>query len=181
MEIVVKSRDALPEIAGLGAPLAVVSVSDRPDDFPEVPASCDCRGALRLSFDDVEAGLDLFADGRPVRPFSAHQARQVAAFVLGLPAEVCALVFQCEAGLSRSPAMAAAVSRSMGLDDLRFFRMYIPNRLVYRLVLEQITPIYDRASGEAECGLCGKTFFAHPPHPAFPWLRALCGGRNVKL
>lgn len=179
MEIFVKSRDTLPEMAGLGAPLALVSVSDHPDDFPEVPA-CDCRRVLRLSFDDVEGDLNFFA-GHSARPFSAHQARQVAAFVLGLPDDVRTLVFQCEAGVSRSPAMAAAVSRFMGLDDLRFFRRHMPNRLVYRLTLEQITPIYDRASGEAVCGLCGKAFLAHPQHPAFPWLAALCDGRNAKL
>jgi len=137
MEIVVKSRGALPEIAGLGAPLALVSISDCPDDFPEVP-TCDCRGVLRLSFEDVEGDFDFFADKPAARPFTARHARQVADFVRGLPEEIRTLVFQCEAGVSRSPAMAAAVSRSMGLDDLRFFRLYVPNRLVYRLVLEQM-------------------------------------------
>ena len=132
-----KSRGALPEIAGLGAPLALVSISDYPDDFPEVP-TCDCRGVLRLSFEDVEGDFDFFADKPAARPFTARQARQVADFVRGLPEEIRTLVFQCEAGVSRSPAMAAAVSRSMGMDDLRFFRLHMPNRLVYRLVLEQM-------------------------------------------
>jgi predicted protein tyrosine phosphatase len=179
MEIIVKSRGALPEIAGLGAPLALVSISDFPDDFPEVP-TCDCRTVLRLSFEDVEGDFDFFEDKPAARPFTAHQARQVAAFVRGLPAGVRTLVFQCEAGVSRSPAMAAAVSRFLGMDDLCFFRLHMPNRLVYRLVLEQITPLWDRASGDAAC-VCGKLFRAHPQHPAFPDLTALCDGRNVKL
>jgi len=180
MRILVKSRETLRELSEADGVVAIVSVSDDPDDFPDVPENCDCRHALRLHFHDAETGLDVFSNSE-VRPFAASQAREVAAFVIGLPENTDTLVFQCELGLSRSAGMAAAVARWMGKDDLQFFKDRLPNRLVYRMVLEQIDPECERAGGGSVCSECGKTYADHPGHPAFPWLTALCGGRNVKL
>ena len=42
-------------------------------------------------------------------------------------------VFQ---GMSRSPAVAAAISKCLGFDERTFHRQYQPNRYVYRLVVE---------------------------------------------
>ena len=45
------------------------------------------------------------------------------------------IVVQCEQGMSRSPAVAAAICKGMGGDDQRFWRNYSPNRYVYEVVL----------------------------------------------
>ena len=112
--------------------------------------------------------------------YTPAHARSVAAFVLG-SLDVDVIVFQCEAGVSRSAAMAAAMARHIGLDDMRFFRDYLPNRLVYRLTLEQLDPQVERAGGDVVCGACDKTYYDHPNHPAFPWITVLCDDSNVKL
>ena len=189
MRILVKSREALQKLSGEDGVIAVVSISDDPDDFPAVPPSCDCHSVLRLHFDDIEINFNVdepswWADEkfRTLAAFTVDQARDVAAFVLGLPSHIDSLVFQCEAGVSRSAGMAAAVSRRLGKDDMQFFRRYLPNRLVYRLILEQTNPNnYVQASCEAICDKCGQPYAKHSIHPVFPWLTALCDGRNVKL
>jgi len=181
MRILVRSRETLQQLSGAEGAVAVVSISDDPDDFPIPPPSCDCRSMLRLHFSDVETDFDAFGQERPPKAFTADQAREIAAFVVGLPEDIDSLVFQCELGVSRSAGMAAAVARWLGQDDLRFFRGHLPNRLVYRLVLEQIDPECVRAGGGAICETCGKPYAGHGRHPAFPWMTVLCDGRNVKL
>jgi len=180
MRILVRSRESLHHLDETDGAVAVVSISDDASDFPVVPSACDCRDVLRLHFEDIETSFDAFG-GKPPKAFTADQAREVAAFVGRLPGDIDSLVFQCEAGISRSAGMAAAVARWLGQDDLRFFRDHLPNRLVYRLMLEQIDPDCVRAGGGAVCEECGKTYAEHRKHPAFPWMTALCDGRNVKL
>jgi hypothetical protein len=43
----------------------------------------------------------------------------------------------CELGMSRSPAVAAAICLGLGEDSTRFFEEYQPNQFVYRLVLAE--------------------------------------------
>ena len=46
------------------------------------------------------------------------------------------MVVRCEMGMSRSPDIAAAITRDLGGDDDAFLREYLPNRYVYDLMLE---------------------------------------------
>ena len=43
----------------------------------------------------------------------------------------------CEAGISRSAGAVAALSKVINGDDSYFFKMFLPNRLVYRLILQE--------------------------------------------
>ncbi len=45
-------------------------------------------------------------------------------------------LIHCEAGLSRSPAVAAALSRIYYSDDGPWFEFDFPNHLVYQLLIE---------------------------------------------
>lgn len=135
MRILVKSRDSLVDLASERGRVAIVSISDDPDDFPDIP--CDCLCILRQHFHDVEVAFSVFQDA-PIAAFTEAQATEVAGFVSSLPSEVETLVFQCEAGISRSAAMAAAVARHLGQDDMPFFRNHVPNRRVYRMTLEAL-------------------------------------------
>ena len=155
MKILVKGRDTLRELVS-EQPAAIVSISDDPKDFPDIPG-CTCFAVvLRQHFHDIEirfgsSMVDMFDSKKNVlQAFTEGQAIEVAKFVLSLPNEVKTLVLQCEAGISRSAGMAAAVARYLGHDDMPFFRDYLPNRLVYRLTLEAL-----RAADYWRCTNCG--------------------------
>ena len=70
----------------------------------------------------------------PGRSFSQMDATAFADFVKNLEADV--LYCCCDAGESRSPAVAAAVMRYFGLDDLQIWRNphYHPNLLVFEML-----------------------------------------------
>ena len=68
---------------------------------------------------------------------TAEQAEKIWQFVDDQKDRVGgAVVVHCEAGVSRSPAVAAALCKGLGGNDLQFFRRYQPNMHVYRLMLE---------------------------------------------
>ena len=46
------------------------------------------------------------------------------------------IIVNCEAGISRSAGVAAALANIINEDDSRYFKEYLPNMLVYRKILE---------------------------------------------
>lgn len=73
------------------------------------------------------------------RAFTQVMATQTLAALRGAELWGDTLVFACDAGQSRSAAVAAAWARIRGLDDLEYWldpRKYYPNVLVYTLMLE---------------------------------------------
>jgi protein-tyrosine phosphatase len=73
---------------------------------------------------------------RGIEKTTSQQADEIWQFVEQHREQVGAVVVHCEAGVSRSPTVAAALCKGMGGDDRRFFRRYQPNMHVYRLMLE---------------------------------------------
>ena len=73
----------------------------------------------------------------PGRSFSPEDAQAFADYVKGL-AGVNTLYCCCDAGESRSPAVAAAVMRFFGADDLPVWRdpHYHPNMLVFAMLTD---------------------------------------------
>lgn len=85
---------------------------------------------LRLSFADIDrpsAGAVMFG---------AEHARAICAFVSEHRSSIECVVVHCDAGFSRSPAVAAALARCLGQDDAEFFRRYHPNMHVYRTLID---------------------------------------------
>ena len=71
----------------------------------------------------------------PGRSFSTEDAKAFADYIKGL-ADADTLYCCCDAGESRSPAVAAAVMRYFGLDDMQIWRNphYHPNMLVFEML-----------------------------------------------
>lgn len=92
---------------------------------------------LRLQFHDFEEPQPELAavSGEEVRLISDDQARSIVEFVDRHRENVRLIVCQCDAGMSRSAGVAAALSRWLQGEDEAFFRHYLPNRLVYSTVL----------------------------------------------
>ena len=74
----------------------------------------------------------------PGRSFSRVEAAAFADFVKNLEADT--LYCCCDAGESRSPAVAAAVMRYFGLDDMQVWQNphYHPNMLVFAMLADAL-------------------------------------------
>ena len=103
---------------------AVISASAEveADRLPGIPY-------VFLQYDDVDAPI-------PGRSFSEADAVRILAFLQKLDSETDAIYCCCDAGQSRSPAVAAAICRRWGQDDSHIWNNpnYAPNMLVFDLL-----------------------------------------------
>ncbi len=134
MEIFVYSRSGLDAARPHEVPYVVISITSHPDDVARLRANKLCLGVLRLSFPDAEAPSERFREGEL---FSSAHAVQIWAFVDQYRSDVVRVLIHCDAGVSRSSAVAAALARVLNGDDAEFFGgRYQPNMRVYRTLLE---------------------------------------------
>jgi len=113
----------------------VISIHDTYSPPARIKRHRDLRASLELAFDDFVPTRSLELKGA-LTPMTVEQADEIWKFVDQHRDDVAAIVVQCEAGQSRSPAVAAALCKGMGGSDRQFWRRYDPNRHVYRLLLE---------------------------------------------
>ena len=87
------------------------------------------RSKLLLNFADVTNSTDFSA-------FTKNAAESIAEYVKELPGNLDTLFICCDSGESRSTAMAAAIMRHNGMDEMKIWRNphYHPNPLVYKLL-----------------------------------------------
>jgi predicted protein tyrosine phosphatase len=111
-------------------PYAVISIMVTSDQIVHMPKGDGCVGVLRLNFPDLDKPL---LGWKEEELFSAKQAGEIWDFVDALP-EIETLLIHCEAGVSRSPAVGAAIARTLGQEFP--FNRYVPNPRVYRIMLE---------------------------------------------
>jgi predicted protein tyrosine phosphatase len=136
MEIFVYSRHALEAARPHEVPHVIISITSSPDDVAYLRANETCRDVLRLSFPDAEAPSDRF---REEDLFSPAHAAQIWNFVQQHRSRVERIVVHCDAGVSRSPAVGAAIARALNGDDAEFFGgRYTPNMRVYRTLLRTV-------------------------------------------
>ena len=120
-----------------------ISISGK-DDAADLPKRKTCRDILRLEFHDLDVELPGYPD---VPLFSEEHAGQILDFFNKYRNEVPSLVVHCDAGRSRSPAVAAALTHIMGKQDKPILRQYNPNMRVYRMLLDEF---YNRKAQTGE-------------------------------
>lgn len=103
---------------------------------------------LPLWFDDELCGDNAF---------DQDMAAQILRFVDLWKSHVDCILVHCDAGISRSAAVCAALKRYLGEDDWDIFRnpQYDPNALVYHTMMEQIDASYIPCSDENKFALLG--------------------------
>ena len=141
MKILVAGRAEIEKGIPVRTPYVVISVYDPGKSKPNIPRAAGFRGVLFLQFHDAEPspGFELPAE---IVLMTADDARAIWNFVRQYRNTVGTIVVHCEQGMSRSPAIAAALSRVLGEDEARFFAEYQPNKYIYDLLLAT------RAGGE---------------------------------
>lgn len=137
MDILVSNRQQITAGLEIHRPYIIISLRDVGSPRPRIPSPRQCRGICFLAFDDVqpEDREPLPPDLHPMRP---GHARRIWQFVQTHEPEIQTIVVHCEMGLSRSPAVAAALCLAFAQDDERFFLEYQPNRHVYHLMCSVI-------------------------------------------
>src|SRR6185437_7480088 len=133
MQFYVYSRLAIGMVRPHEVPHVIISITSGPEDVARLPASATCQGILRLCFADAEESSALVDEAQL---FTEAQAAAIWRFVLEHREAVERVVVHCDAGFSRSPAVAAALARVMNGDDAEYFAgRYRPNMRVYRMLL----------------------------------------------
>jgi predicted protein tyrosine phosphatase len=121
------------KIVAPNEPYIVVSVTNPKLPDAELAPSPLRRDVLRLQFHDMGDY------GQPLRDnvlMTERDAEAILAFVAWHMDDVSMIVCQCEAGMSRSVGIAAALSQILQGEDRFFFANFAPNRWIYRMLIE---------------------------------------------
>lgn len=135
MEIFVFNKTAVSS-AQSKEPHAFISIADVGAKHPPLIENEFCCGILRLQFDDVDIARsydeippDVIAQ---YKLFTVEHAQQIKDFVNDTNPEK--IIVHCNMGLSRSPAVMAALYEYYGEPELagKVFHKYQPNMYVFR-------------------------------------------------
>jgi predicted protein tyrosine phosphatase len=117
-------------------PHIVISIRDDGcEDKAKLPDNPNRIAELFLDFADMDKPEVGFA----FKLFSKEDARAILGLVKMTEPYINTILVNCMAGVSRSAAVAAALSILLGVSDTNYFNPrgpYYPNRLVYRTLLD---------------------------------------------
>ena len=133
MELFVTDRHSIEDGYLVRSSYAVISVTDPRSRQARIPKTPGCRGILRLRFHDAIPRPGEPAEP-PLRYAAAKDADAVRRFVDEHKGSVGAFVLHCNAGMSRSPAVAAALAEYLGEDPEPFWQSAAPNLHVHEVM-----------------------------------------------
>lgn len=137
MEFVVAGRKEIERGIPVRTAYVVISITDPGSRPARIPKSAGFRDVLRLQFHDA-IPLKIFRLPPDVVLMNEDHAESIWQFVRQWQETVETIVVHCEQGMSRSPAVAAAICDALGGDNRWLFQEYFPNRYVYNLMAEAV-------------------------------------------
>ena len=114
----------------------VISISDIKSKRPNLPESDSRLDVLFVQFSDFDRIYPTMPKDLKESLFNKRLAQAIWRFVDKYKDEVDLIIVNCEAGISRSSAVAAGIGKVINDDDAAFFKHFLPNMLVYRKMLE---------------------------------------------
>ena len=149
MKIYVMSKlYAVKTASGITIPHAIISINDPTVPGPvEFPPNEHRIALLPLKFFDIDASPESSHLNPVARHhiskmygygfFNKEQAAEIVEFVKQYQDQIKALIVHCDAGISRSSGVGAAIMKVTTGDDSPIFnsKMYQPNMHVYRKTL----------------------------------------------
>jgi len=133
MKIHVSGRDEVNDvIGGCSGSVCVVSITDV-DTEPAVINHPEPQ-ILRLCFNDFDR---IIPDRSDLAYFTESHAMDISEFV---HRQMCDnIVIHCEMGISRSPAIAAALANHFGLPEkYKWLREYLANSMVFTIMMNEL-------------------------------------------
>ena len=143
MKILVMSRDQARFFEHT-EPYAIIGISDSYSTDIEYIDSPNLVGKLMIRFDDIM---------KPVKGkilFKDNTARMIWDFIEEIYNNIDLLMVHCNAGVSRSTAIAAAISKAYNGYCTKYFYWYCPNQYVYKKMMANL--YYEDA--EKLCDTC---------------------------
>jgi len=134
MKFKVLSRDEIKDFI-TDEKHVVISVRDPDSEIAKFPKLQSRLEVLDLKFSDLD-GIHFPSDGFYIL-FDTSMAEDILDMVYAYKDKISLIICQCEAGISRSAGIAGALSKILNNDDTVYFKKFIPNRLVYRTILEK--------------------------------------------
>ena len=112
-------------------------------NYPPVQFSPWCRGHIEINVHDV-GGRD---NGQGLVMFDGCHAQEILQLVKKERENIYYIVAQCDGGISRSSATAAALSKIINGTDEWVFNSprYVPNSQIYRMILNTF---YEQWNGQ---------------------------------
>lgn len=116
--------------------IITVSITDPKSELVDLPL--EESNILRLSFHDLDK--DYPFSGLSTILFNQDMAQRIKFFVEQKFCDNMILLTHCEAGISRSAGVAGALAKHFLGNDSKFFKYpYLPNRHVYRTLLNLLS------------------------------------------
>ena len=109
-------------------PHLLISISAS-NDKPKFPKNKNRIAVLSLEFQDLNKPY------KDYKIFNKKDAYSIFEF-LERNKEIKNIIVHCDAGISRSPGVAAALAKIFNGDDNKYFKEYLPNMLVYKTMLD---------------------------------------------
>jgi predicted protein tyrosine phosphatase len=135
LEIIVTDRRTIEAGIVVRSNYVVISIHDPGEPPANVAIDPGLRGVLALSFFDIDPSPE-FELPESANYMAREQAVAIWDFIELYRGHIGTVVVHCKQGMSRSPAVAAALSEALGLDPRRFWRDYNPNPHVYHCLME---------------------------------------------
>lgn len=135
LNVLVTDRESIERGFLVKSAYGLISIRDPDKRKVRVEDSPLLKAVLELAFHDAEP-MEALRLPHNIRLISKEDAEKIWTFVLDLPETVKTTVVHCEQGMSRSPAVAAAICQGMGDDPSSFFQTYQPNGYVFNAVIE---------------------------------------------
>ena len=135
-----------------GDKFAIISIQEFETDgngFLFTETGC-CKKVLTLNFSDVDPGifakynetehLQKLISENKCKVFDKKDAKKIKDFMKEIQKdeEIKTLIVHCSAGVSRSPAVAAAIHNKLFGNPSHFFETQVPNKYIYSLLLENL-------------------------------------------
>lgn len=133
MDFIVAGREEIEAGIPVRTSYVVISITDPGSSPAKIQQPAGFRDVLRLQFHDAVPmkGFTLPPD---IVLMNEDHAKLIWQFVKRWQETVETVVVHCEQGMSRSPAVAAAICNFRDGDGSHFFQEYMPNRYVYDLM-----------------------------------------------
>ena len=115
----------------------LISITETPYETPvKVPTSC--KDVLYVYFYDIDKPLT------GLNAFSRKEAKEILDFFHKYKNNTASMIIHCTAGISRSAGVAAALYRIYhGENDTTYWKLFMPNMLVYTTILREFYGVPD--------------------------------------
>ena len=114
-------------------PYIHISISSSTTGLLYLPTNDFRRMIMYCHFYDLDSPYII----KSYKIFDEKEAKRIWYWVKQYLKDVDMIIVNCEAGISRSAGVAAALSKVLNGDDSYYFKNYSPNMLVYRKLLEE--------------------------------------------